>query len=78
MIMYTRNVLFTSRVYHKYIFLFNKTIFIRSIDKPNTGSISKTERFLQQQPYTKFFVLDFEATCDNGQHLLKPQVDVHV
>lgn len=52
-----------------------KTIFIRSLDKPNT--CSKFKNF-PQQPYTKFFVLDFEATCDNGMYLLKPQVNLSV
>lgn len=47
---------------------FTRTMFIRSIDK------SKTKNLTQQQPYNKFFVLDFEATCDNKAHLLKPQV----
>jgi hypothetical protein len=43
-------------------------MFIRSIDK------SKSKNWSQQQPYNKFFVLDFEATCDDKAHLLKPQV----
>jgi len=47
-------------------------MFIRSTDKPNTESLTS---FNKSQPYTKYFVLDFEATCDNGAHLLKPQVD---
>lgn len=53
--------------------MFSRTIFIRSIVKPSTNRA--TENFLVQQPYTKFFVLDFEATCDDKIHLLKPQVD---
>lgn len=51
-------------------------MFIRSIDKPKSGSLIETKEFLRQQPYNKFFVLDFEATCDNGMHLLKPQVNI--
>jgi len=45
-------------------------MFIRSSDKPNADSKFKNS---PQQPYSKYFVLDFEATCDNGTHLLKPQ-----
>lgn len=64
--------LFPSQIFPKYNLVFNKTIFIRSADKPNTESVTSLNK---SQPYTKFFVLDFEATCDNGAHLLKPQVD---
>jgi len=46
-------------------------MFIRSANKPNAESLRRPN---MSQPYTKFFVLDFEATCDNGAHLLKPQV----
>jgi len=65
------NVLFRPQIFHKYNLVFNKTMFIRSTDKPNAESITRPN---MSQPYTKFFVLDFEATCDNGAHLLKPQV----
>lgn len=64
--------LFRSKIFNKYNLIFNKTMFIRSTDKPNTESLTS---FNKSQPYTKYFVLDFEATCDNGAHLLKPQVD---
>ncbi|XP_060856150.1 ERI1 exoribonuclease 3-like isoform X1 [Metopolophium dirhodum] len=64
------NVLFRPQIFHKYNLVFNKTMFIRSTDKPNAESITRPN---MSQPYTKFFVLDFEATCDNGAHLLKPQ-----
>ncbi|XP_025414651.1 hydroxymethylglutaryl-CoA synthase 1-like isoform X3 [Sipha flava] len=50
-----------------YHLMFTRTMFIRSIDK------SKSKNWSQQQPYNKFFVLDFEATCDDKAHLLKPQ-----
>lgn len=62
--------LFRSQIFPKYNLVFNKTMFIRSSDKPNTESLTS---FNKSQPYTKYFVLDFEATCDNGAHLLKPQ-----
>lgn len=65
------NVLFRPQIFYKYNLVFNKTMFIRSTDKPNAESITRPN---MSQPYTKFFVLDFEATCDNGAHLLKPQV----
>ncbi|XP_026816776.1 ERI1 exoribonuclease 3-like [Rhopalosiphum maidis] len=64
------NSLFRSQIFQKYKLVFNKTMFIRSTDKPNTESVIRPNK---SQPYTKFFVLDFEATCDNGAHLLKPQ-----
>jgi len=50
-------------------------MFIRSIDKPNAESVTRRN---MSQPYSKFFVLDFEATCDNGAHLLKPQVNFYL
>jgi len=65
------NVLSRPQIFHKYNLVFNKTMFIRSTDKPNSESVTRPN---QTQPYSKFFVLDFEATCDNGAHLLKPQV----
>jgi len=64
--------LFRSQIFPKYKLVLNKTMFIRSTDKPNTESLTSLNK---SQPYTKYFVLDFEATCDNGTHLLKPQVD---
>lgn len=64
--------LFRSQIFPKYKLVFNKTMFIRSTDKPNAKSLTSLNK---SQPYTKYFVLDFEATCDNGAHLLKPQVD---
>jgi len=67
-----KHVLFRPNVFYKYNLVFNKTMFIRSIEKSNAGSITSTDN-LSQQPYNKYFVLDFEATCDNGIHLLKPQ-----
>lgn len=66
------NILFRPKIFQKYKLVFNKTMFIRSSDKPNAESVTRNNL---SQPYTKFFVLDFEATCDNGAHLLKPQVD---
>lgn len=63
------NVLFRPQIFHKYNLVFNKTMFIRSTDKPKAESVPNLS-----QPFSKFFVLDFEATCDNGAHLLKPQV----
>jgi len=65
------NVLIRPQIFQKYKLVFNKTMFIRSTDKPNAESVTKPNL---SQPYTKFFVLDFEATCDNVAHLLKPQV----
>lgn len=68
------NVLFRSRLLHKNNLVFGKTIFIRSIDKPNKES-TNTINSVTQQPYNKFFVIDFEATCANEMQLIKPQVD---
>lgn len=65
------NVLFRPHIFHKYNLVSNRTMFIRSTNKPNAESLTRPN---MSQPYTKFFVLDFEATCDNGAHLLKPQV----
>lgn len=57
-----------SNIIHNNHLAFPRTMFIRSIDK------LKTKDWSQQQPYNKFFILDFEATCDNKAHLIKPQV----
>lgn len=72
MINYKWKNLFQSQMLKNYNFLFIKTMFIRSIDKPNLKSVKENRKYVQ--PYNKFFVLDFEATCDNGIHLIKPQV----
>lgn len=67
----SKNVL-RCQMLKNYKFVFKRTMFIRSINKPNSKSVTKFKKNLQ--PYNKFFVLDFEATCDNGIHLIKPQV----
>lgn len=67
------NVLFRTLKCNYDRLIFSRTMFIRSIDKPCANRT--TDNFLLQQPYTKFFVLDFEATCDEKLHSLKPQVD---
>lgn len=64
------NVLFRSRLFHKYDLIFGKTMFIRSIDRPYEESSN-----IIQQTYNKFFIIDFEATCDSEMQLIKPQVD---
>ncbi|XP_050527993.1 ERI1 exoribonuclease 3-like isoform X2 [Daktulosphaira vitifoliae] len=64
--MYT---LFNTHIFknpQQYIIVF-RNIFIRSINNPKDSSKIKS------QQYTKYFILDFEATCDNGPHLLRPQ-----
>lgn len=72
MIKYSCNVLFRRPcMFHKYNLVFSKSMFIRSIDKPNADKVTNLS---QKQPFTKYFVLDFEATCDNSSHALKPQV----
>lgn len=73
MMKYPSSVLFRTLKCNYYNLMYSKTMFIRSIDKPSNKTAN--ENFSLQQPYTKFFVLDFEATCDNKTHLLKPQVD---
>lgn len=65
------NFLLRPNTIHNYHLALTRTMFIRSIDK------LKTKDGLQQQPYNKFFVLDFEATCDNKAHLIKPQVIIY-
>lgn len=73
--MYLYNIILRPHIFHKCSLVLSKTMFIRSIEKSNSELKTKTKNFLQSQLYTKFFVIDFEATCDNGAHLLKPQVD---
>lgn len=58
--------------------VFGRTMFIRSIDKPNSELLKKPNNLCLQQSYNKFLVLDFEATCNNGLHQLKPQVSTFV
>lgn len=71
---YLCNVLFCQNIFHKYNMVFRRTMFIRSLDKPNSKSLKKPDNLSLQQSYDKFLVLDFEATCNNGLHQLKPQV----
>lgn len=73
MMNYSRNYLLGHQIFHKFNLMFSKNIFIRSINKPKAGEINPSN-LLKPQPYTTYFVLDFEATCDNGPNLLKPQV----
>lgn len=73
--MYLYNMIFRSHIFHKCNLVYSRTMFIRSLDKSNSELKTKTNNCLQSQLYTKFFVIDFEATCDDGTHLLKPQVD---
>lgn len=70
MMKYPTNVLLRRLKFNFHNLMFNKTMFIRSLDNSN----AKTTTSLLQQPYAKYFVLDFEATCDNKMHLIKPQV----
>lgn len=75
---YPCNILFRQNVFHKYNMVFGRTMFIRYIDRPNSELSKKPNNLCLQQSYNKFLVLDFEATCNNKLHQLKPQVGTFV
>lgn len=75
---YPCNALFRQNIFHKYNMMFGRTMFIRSIDKLNSESLKKPNNLCPQQLYDKFLVIDFEATCNDKLHQLKPQVSTFV
>ncbi|XP_050443194.1 ERI1 exoribonuclease 3-like [Adelges cooleyi] len=56
--------------YFGYYLTCSRTLFVRSINNPNHFNKNKIDPILH---HTKYLVLDFEATCDNGPNFLKPQ-----